>query len=89
MYSFVFYSQVKADGKILDCLGTMKKDNTGYHLKNLFIGSEGTLGLVTKVAIKCPPKPKAVNVAFIGKRIQDFYIKYNNNNNNFYLIIYI
>ncbi|CAH0383943.1 unnamed protein product [Bemisia tabaci] len=57
---------VKADGKILDCLGTMKKDNTGYHLKNLFIGSEGTLGLVTKVAIKCPPKPKAVNVAFIG-----------------------
>ncbi|KAJ8971407.1 hypothetical protein NQ317_005523 [Molorchus minor] len=34
---------VKANGEILDCLSTLKKDNTGYHLKHLFIGSEGTL----------------------------------------------
>jgi len=46
--------------------GALKKDNTGYDLKHLFIGSEGTLGLVTKVALACPPKPSAVNVAFLG-----------------------
>jgi len=46
----------------------MRKDNTGYHLKHLFIGSEGTLGIVTKVAILCPNLPKHVNVAFIGKK---------------------
>ncbi|CAH0557517.1 unnamed protein product [Brassicogethes aeneus] len=57
---------VKANGEILDCLSTLKKDNTGFHLKHLFIGSEGSLGIVTKVAIQCPPKPKAVNLAFLG-----------------------
>ena len=46
------------------------KDNTGYDLKHLFIGSEGTLGLVTRVAIHCPPRPSAVNVAFLG--LSDF-----------------
>jgi len=50
----------------MDCMSTMKKDNTGYDLKHLFIGSEGTLGVVTKVAIHCPPKPKAINLAFLG-----------------------
>ncbi|XP_028148779.1 D-2-hydroxyglutarate dehydrogenase, mitochondrial [Diabrotica virgifera virgifera] len=57
---------VKANGEVVDCLSTLKKDNTGYHLKHLFMGSEGTLGIVTKVAINCPPKPKAYNVAFLG-----------------------
>ncbi|KAL0840488.1 hypothetical protein ABMA28_015730 [Loxostege sticticalis] len=57
---------VKADGTIIDCLKTLKKDNTGYHLKHLFIGSEGTLGVVTKVAIHCPVLPKAVTVGFFG-----------------------
>ncbi|XP_017774347.1 PREDICTED: D-2-hydroxyglutarate dehydrogenase, mitochondrial-like [Nicrophorus vespilloides] len=57
---------VKANGEILDCLSTLKKDNTGYHLKHLFIGSEGSLGVVTKVAIQCPTKPKAINMAFLG-----------------------
>ncbi|PNF27569.1 D-2-hydroxyglutarate dehydrogenase, mitochondrial [Cryptotermes secundus] len=57
---------VMADGEVIDCLSSLKKDNTGYHLKHLFIGSEGTLGIVTKVAIQCPPSPKAVNVAFLG-----------------------
>ena len=52
---------------MIDCLNTLKKDNTGYHLKHLFIGSEGTLGVVTKVAIQCPTLPKAINVAFLGK----------------------
>ncbi|GLH15669.1 Alkyldihydroxyacetonephosphate synthase [Gryllus bimaculatus] len=57
---------VKANGEVIDCLSSLKKDNTGYHLKHLFIGSEGTLGIVTKVALQCPPISKAINVAFLG-----------------------
>lgn len=57
---------VLADGRVLDCLTTLRKDNTGYDLKQLFIGSEGTLGVITAVAILCPRKPSAVNVAFLG-----------------------
>ena len=50
-------------GPVLDCLKVaLKKDNTGYHLKHLFIGAEGTLGFVTRVAIQCPPRPKYVKV---------------------------
>ena len=50
-------------GPILDCLQVaLKKDNTGYHLKHLFVGSEGTLGIVTKIALYCPPRPKSVKV---------------------------
>ncbi|XP_056323649.1 D-2-hydroxyglutarate dehydrogenase, mitochondrial isoform X2 [Danio aesculapii] len=56
---------VLADGRVLNCLATLRKDNTGYDLKQLFIGSEGTLGVITAVSILCPRKPKAVNVAFL------------------------
>lgn len=49
--------QVLADGTILDSLTTLRKDNTGYDLKQLFIGSEGTLGVLTGVAVLCPPAP--------------------------------
>ena len=58
--------QVLADGRVVDCLSVLSKDNTGYDLKQLFIGSEGTLGVVTAVAIKCPQRPKSVNLAFLG-----------------------
>lgn len=61
------FSQVLADGSALDCLTSLRKDNTGYDLKQLFIGSEGTLGIITAVSILCPQKPKAVNVAFLGR----------------------
>ncbi|XP_048811143.1 D-2-hydroxyglutarate dehydrogenase, mitochondrial [Lagopus muta] len=61
---------VLADGTVLDCLASLRKDNTGYDLKQLFIGSEGTLGVITAVSILCPQKPKAVNLAFLG--CQDF-----------------
>lgn len=57
---------VLADGHVLDCLSTLRKDNTGYDLKQLFIGSEGTLGIITAVSILCPRKPKSVNVVFLG-----------------------
>lgn len=49
---------VLADGTVLDALSTLRKDNTGPDLKQLFIGSEGTLGIVTKVAILTPPAPR-------------------------------
>lgn len=61
------FPQVLADGSALDCLASLRKDNTGYDLKQLFIGSEGTLGVITAVSILCPQKPKAVNLAFLGR----------------------
>lgn len=62
---------VLANGEIVNCMSKMKKDNTGYHLKHLFIGSEGTLGFVTKVAIQCPVNPKSINVALLGLESYD------------------
>lgn len=61
---------MKANGDVVNALNTLKKNNTGYHLKHLFIGSEGTLGIVTKVVIQCPPMPKAVNLAFLGAYVK-------------------
>jgi FAD/FMN-containing dehydrogenase len=48
---------VLADGRVLDLLRGLKKDNTGYDLKQLFIGAEGTLGIVTAATLKLFPKP--------------------------------
>ena len=56
-----------ANGEVIDSLSTLRKDNTGYDLKQLFIGSEGTLGLVTAVSVLCAQKPNAVNVALLGR----------------------
>ncbi|KAI1797774.1 FAD-binding domain-containing protein [Ganoderma leucocontextum] len=52
---------VLPDGTILDQLTTLRKDNTGYDLKQLFIGAEGTLGIVTGVSILAAPAPQASN----------------------------
>ncbi|XP_071946009.1 D-2-hydroxyglutarate dehydrogenase, mitochondrial-like isoform X2 [Antedon mediterranea] len=57
---------VLADGRVIDCLSSLRKDNTGYDMKQLFIGAEGTLGMITAVSILCPQRPKSVNVAFLG-----------------------
>ncbi|KAF6163059.1 hypothetical protein GIB67_001387 [Kingdonia uniflora] len=57
---------VLADGSVIDMLGTLRKDNTGYDLKHLFIGSEGSLGIVTKVSILTPLKLSSINLAFLA-----------------------
>lgn len=57
---------VLASGEVVDCLSTLRKDNTGYDLKQLFVGSEGTLGIITAVSLNCPQKSQAVSVAFLG-----------------------
>ena len=53
-------------GEVLDDLRKLKKDNTGYDLKNLFVGAEGTLGVITAAVLKLFPKPKGKEVAWAG-----------------------
>lgn len=55
---------VLADGRVLDGLTALRKDNTGYDLKQLLIGAEGTLGVVTAAVLKLHPKPRGQAVAF-------------------------
>jgi FAD/FMN-containing dehydrogenase len=57
---------VLADGRVLNNLNKLKKDNTGYDLKNLFIGAEGTLGIITAAVLKLVPRPRSVETAFVG-----------------------
>src|SRR5215469_9627440 len=57
---------VLADGRVLNALSKLKKDNTGYDLRNLFIGAEGTLGIITAATLKLFPKPQAVETAYVG-----------------------
>jgi FAD/FMN-containing dehydrogenase len=57
---------VLADGTILSDLGGLTKNNTGYDLKQLFIGSEGTLGVITQVALALHPVPKDTMTALLG-----------------------
>jgi FAD/FMN-containing dehydrogenase len=68
---------VLPDGTILNDLSKLRKNNTGYDLKQLFIGGEGTLGMITAVSILCPQRSKAVNVAYFGlesfEKVQQAY----------------
>jgi len=57
---------VLADGRVLNNLNKLKKDNTGYDLKNLFIGAEGTLGIITAAVLRLVPRPRAIETAFVG-----------------------
>ncbi|ORY96255.1 hypothetical protein BCR43DRAFT_269838 [Syncephalastrum racemosum] len=57
---------VLPDGTIIDNLSTLRKDNTGYDLKQIFIGAEGTLGLVTGVSLLTPRRPTSVNVGLVA-----------------------
>src|SRR3954454_1263916 len=55
---------VLADGRVLNNLNKLKKDNTGYDLKNLFIGAEGTLGVITAAVLRLVPRPRSVETAW-------------------------
>lgn len=57
---------VLADGTVIHSLNRMQKNNTGYDLKQLFIGSEGTLGVITRVVLRLFPKPVSTCNAFVG-----------------------
>ncbi len=55
---------VLADGRVLADLGNLRKDNTGYDLRDLFIGAEGTLGVITAASLKLFPRPRTIATAF-------------------------
>lgn len=57
---------VLADGRVWDGLRALRKDNTGYDLKHLFIGAEGTLGLITAATLKLFPRPRAHATAWVA-----------------------
>src|ERR1700738_937186 len=57
---------VLADGTVLCSLNRMIKNNAGYDLKQLFIGSEGTLGIITRVVLRLQAKPRSVVTAMCG-----------------------
>ena len=57
---------VLPDGRIWDGLTALRKDNTGYDLKQLFIGSEGTLGIITGAVLKLFPLPRERHTAFVA-----------------------
>jgi FAD/FMN-containing dehydrogenase len=56
---------VLPDGRVWDGLRGLRKDNTGYELKQLFIGAEGTLGIITAAVLKLHPKPSASATAWV------------------------
>jgi FAD/FMN-containing dehydrogenase len=63
---------VLADGQVWNGLRGLRKDNTGYDLKQLFIGGEGTLGIITAAVLKLFPRPREVETAFIAlARVED------------------
>lgn len=57
---------ILADGRVWNGLKALKKDNTGYDLKDLFIGSEGTLGIITAAVLKLFPRPAETATAFVA-----------------------
>lgn len=70
---------VLPDGTILNDLFKVRKNNTGYDLKQLFIGAEGTLGIITAVSILCPQRSISVNLAYLGvssyEKVQKIFVE--------------
>ncbi len=59
---------VLPDGEVMDLMSALHKDNSGYDLKDLFIGAEGTLGIITAAVMKLVPKPRAYATAMVAAR---------------------
>jgi len=57
---------VLADGRVLSSLGALRKDNTGYDIKSLFLGAEGTLGVITAASLKLFPKIRSTATALVA-----------------------
>ncbi len=57
---------VLPDGRVVNGLSALRKDNTGYDLKHLFIGAEGTLGIITAATLKLFPRPRSTATAFLA-----------------------
>jgi FAD/FMN-containing dehydrogenase len=57
---------VNADGRVMNLMSSLRKDNSGYDLKDLFIGSEGTLGVITGAVLKLFPKPTDYGTAMVA-----------------------
>lgn len=57
---------VLADGTVVTSLNSMMKNNAGYDLKHLFIGSEGTLGVITRLVLRLYPRPRSVSTALLA-----------------------
>ena len=66
---------VLPDGRIWDGLSALRKDNTGYDLKHLFAGAEGTLGIITTAVLKLFPRPRDIQTAFAAVRDADAAIE--------------
>ena len=66
---------VLADGRIVNGLSKLRKDNTGYDVKGLFIGAEGTLGIVTAASLRLVANPRARATAFVGLKSPDDALK--------------
>jgi FAD/FMN-containing dehydrogenase len=62
---------VLADGRIVSSMNRMIKNNTGYDLKQLFIGSEGTLGVITRLVLRLRERPKSSNTALVSAKTFD------------------
>ena len=67
---------VLADGRIVNGLSKLRKDNTGYDVKGLFIGAEGTLGIVTAVSLRLFANPRARATAFVGLKSPEDALKF-------------
>lgn len=59
---------VLADGRVLNLMSELHKDNSGYDLKQMFIGAEGTLGIITAAVMKLVPRPRAYATATLAVR---------------------
>jgi len=67
---------VLPDARVWDGLRGLRKDNTGYDLKQIFVGAEGTLGIITAAVLKLFPLPRATAVAWIGLPTPDSAVRF-------------